>query len=150
METNYNVEYEMLQLKLEVIESSLQTAIDRAEKAEAELERVKRLYESKYGPLDNNYDFDKQQKTHHQQMKQYSIENKSTNTSPIEIVQPPTFKISAPSKAPPPPPPLPPPQFNLTPTNNHSGTSLTDGVAGMILRNQRVGAGNQQVKATGR
>lgn len=143
---NTNDELNVLRIKLEMIEHDLQLAIDRAEKAETELEQLRHLRKNCLNSRE-------------------SIPNtvccvcrSFVTTNPAEnddAMREPT------TLPPPPPPPLPPPPpvqtFNLPPTNSvKNGVSLSDGIAAFARNNARQGAGssinvtNQQVqKATG-
>lgn len=137
IETNTNEEINVLRIKLEVVEKELQFAIDRAEKAEAELEQFKQFYRS-------SSTFKK------------SVENNQNCCAcgpTISGIMSTASIITAP---PPPPPPM--PNFNLPPltTNSlRSGVSLSEGIAAFTLNNARESGNssvsNQQVKpATGR
>lgn len=121
IETNTNDELNMLRVKLDVIEKELQLAIERAERAEAELEQFK--------------------------FNRISIHNKchlcgcnvalSMATNTTEILRPP-----------PPPPPLPNFQFHNT-NQNADAVSLSDGIAAFTLNNAREGDSKQTKNATG-
>lgn len=141
---NTNDELNVLRIKLEMIEKDLQLAIDRAEKAEAELEQLKYLRKNcrnSRESIPNSI---------------CCVCNGALNPSQMEAVKEPT---TLPPPQPPPPPPPPPPmqRFNLPPTNSvKNGVSLSDGIAAFARNNARQGAGssinvkNQQVqKATG-
>lgn len=144
---NTNDELNVLRIKLEMIEKDLHLAIDRAERAEAELEQLK--YSRKN--CQNSRESNQNQNT------VCCVCNGSAAPNPArtEAVREPT------TLPPPPPPPLPPPppvqKFNLPPTNSvKNGVSLSDGIAAFARNNARQGAGssinvkNQQVqKATG-
>lgn len=127
LETNTNDEIQVLRLKLEVVEKELQFTINRAEKAETELEQFKQLYK-----IDGNVDGGRCCRR---------CGALSTADDPPRVVA----QVCA---APPPPPP---PPFNLLPTNfAPHGTSLSDGIASITLNHMQEN-GSQQVKqATGR
>lgn len=143
---NTNDELNVLRIKLEMIENDLRLAVDRAEKAEAELEQLISL--RKHCPNSRE-----------------SIPNTVCCTCRGIVTPNPTENDEAVRESstlpPPPPPPLPPPppvqKFNLPPTNSvRNGVSLSDGIAAFARNNARQGAGssinvkNQQVqKATG-
>lgn len=133
IETNTNDEIQVLRLKLEMLEKELQFAIDRAERAEREVEQCKLLY--RLSSEANN-----------------TATNNSTSNNDTQLLghEPGNVRALAP---PPPPPPM--PKFNLPPTNaSPHGTSLSDGIAAFTLNNMRennCNTNNQQVKpATGR
>lgn len=139
IETNTNDEIQVLHVKLEVVEKELQLAIDRAEKAESELEQFKKLYNIG----DSNDDSGRCRSCG------TALPATSAADDPNRIVQ-------VPAAPPPPPPPM--PKFNLAPTNftplrttaTTSTSSLSDGIAAITLNHTR-NDDNQQVKnATGR
>lgn len=144
---NTNDDLNVLRIKLEMIEKDLQLAIDRAEKAEAELEQLKYLRkncQNSREPNENNV---------------CCVCNGTVTSIPTQKE---ATKEEPATLPPPPPPPMPPPPppgqtFNLPPTNSvKNGVSLSDGIAAFARNNVRQGAGssinvkNQQVqKATG-
>lgn len=132
IETNTNDEIQVLRLKLEMVEKELQFAIDRAERAEREVEQIKLLCRLNSG--EGN-----------------AATKSSTRINYAEFFgdEPTNVRTHAP---PPPPPPMPP--FNLPPTNTSPhGSSLSDGIAFTLnsMRENNSDTNNQQVKpATGR
>lgn len=144
IQTNTNDEIQVLQIKLEMVEKELQFALERAEKAEQELEQFKQLY--------NNSSCSNLNSNNVNRMDASTLTTPTIENSEIEIV-----------RAPPPPPP-PMPKFNFTPANfapfgtTTTASSLSDGIASISLNNTRQNIfdeNNQQVKqqpqqATGR
>lgn len=128
----------MLHIKLDIVEKELQFAIDRAEKAEAELEQLKQCYRSSYN-LQKPFE---------------SYANSSGIRTPWAAASDTTIETVQSTAPPPPPPPM--PIFNLPPVILvQSGVSLSDGIAAFTLNNAQTldsgSVGNQQVKtATGR
>lgn len=144
---NTNDDLNVLRIKLEMIEKDLQLAIDRADKAEAELEQLKNLRKNCLNSREPNENI------------VCCVCNGTVTSNPIHTE---AAKEEPATLPPPPPPPLPPPpasgqKFNLPPTNSvKNGVSLSDGIAAFARNNARQGAGssinvkNQQVqKATG-
>lgn len=139
IETKYNEEIQMLQLKLNVVEKELHIAIERAEKAETELLKLKRNFsvqttQNKYKPSSTSPSIQ-------------LLLNNFTNAVDSPLF--PSSEMMAPPTLPPPPPP-PMPKFNLPPTNlNKCGTSLNDGISTVKLNGRGI-PHSQQVQATGR
>lgn len=125
IQTNYSEEIQVLQIKLEMVEKELNFAIERAEKAEAELESLRRCSPNKH---------------------KYGM------TTVPDFGKPPSLLMLPPPPNPPPPPPPPPmPKFNLPPVGiNTNGTSLHDSIATFTLTGRGNTHNNQQVQATGR
>lgn len=139
LETNTNDEIQVLRIKLEVVEKEMQLTIDRAAKAETELEQFKQLYGIGAGNDDGG-----------RCRSCGGLPSSTTSVTASAAVDDPN-RVAQVIAAPPPPPPM--PKFNLPPTNSAphgtTTTSLSDGIASITL-NQRGDSAQQVKNATGR
>lgn len=155
IETNNNDEVNMLRIKLEIVEKELQLAINRAEKAESDIEQLKSLYKNKRHvenapPLSTTQSVGESAIataaetptslvcTHCGQSFQSTVSNASTSTS--------TASITSVACTLPPPPPPPMPNFKPIPVNlNRCESSLKDGITAFTLNNPRESGDNVSV-----
>lgn len=150
IETNTNEEINVLRIKLDVVEKELQFAIDRAEKAEAEVEQFKLLYRSSSCNSRKPFDLN-------QSCGVCGTTITVTLPPPSQSSQATASLSSVPTLPPPPPPPMPNFIFHHKYETRGSSVSLSDGIAAFTLNNARESLesisseSNQQVKAaTGR
>lgn len=158
IETNNSDEVNMLRIKLEIVEKELQLAINRAEKAESDIEQLKSLYKNKRH-VENALPHSTQNTgesamattatataetptslvcTHCGQSFQSTVSNASPSTS--------TASITSVACTLPPPPPPPMPNFKPIPVNlNRCESSLKDGITAFTLNNPRESGDNVSV-----
>lgn len=141
IETNNNDEINVLRIKLEIVEKELQLAINRAEKAENEVEILKNdLYKNI---------------RHVEIALPVSTQNTAESTSMTmsssavcthcgqSFLQSTVSNASAELTSMPPPPPPPMPNFKPIPVNlNQCGASLKDGITTFTLNNLRESGDN--------
>lgn len=133
IQSNYKEEIRMLHVKVDMLVNELKLANDRADKAENEVENLKKLSFIKYHRDDVGTTL-------------YQDNLISFAPTPKQLTE-----AQETQPIPPPPPPPPMPKFNLPHTNiTKNGTSLNDSIAAYEFKMGNDNIHNQQVQATGR
>lgn len=165
IETNNNDEINMLRIKLEIVEKELQLAINRAEKAENEVEHLQNLYKNKWhveNALPHLTQNTAEAITPPSQPPTttttaavaasslvctqcgQSFQSTVSNASTIPSITSTTLTSVSCTLPPPPPPPM--PDFKPIPVNlNRCGASLKDGITAFTLNNPRESGDNVSI-----
>lgn len=159
IETNNSDEVNMLRIKLEIVEKELQLAINRAEKAESDIERLQSLYKTKRH-VDSAMPHSNQNTDESTTMSPTATEMTTGALTPLVCTHcGQSFQTNASSSTStatattisvactlPPPPPPPMPDFKPIPVNlNRCGSSLRDGITAFTLNNPRASSDNVSV-----